>query len=107
MHKQGLPVEHLRAHAHLRARTNAFGATMRVRNQSMMAVHNYFQVHSLLDHFVLTVKDLGYLNIHTPIITADDCEGAGELFRVSTSEDDARSVILSVAQCKELNEQII
>ena len=63
--------EYLRDQAHLRARTNTFGAVARVRNCLAQAVHRYF--HSR-----------GFLWVHTPIITASDCEGAGELFRVST-----------------------
>ena len=65
--------EHLRTVAHLRPRTNTFGAIARVRNAIATAVHGYFQEH-------------GYLWVNTPIITANDCEGAGELFRVSTLE---------------------
>lgn len=64
-------MEHLREHAHLRARTNLVGAITRVRNSLAQAVHSYFHAN-------------GYYWIHTPIITANDCEGAGEMFRVST-----------------------
>jgi len=63
--------EYLREVAHLRPRTNTFGAVGRVRNCLAMAVHDFFQ------------RD-GFQWIHTPIITANDCEGAGEMFRVST-----------------------
>ena len=63
--------EYLRTVAHLRPRTNTFGAIARVRNGIAQAVHRYFDEH-------------GYLWVNTPIITASDCEGAGELFRVST-----------------------
>jgi asparaginyl-tRNA synthetase len=63
--------EYLREHAHLRSRTNTFGAIARVRDCLSQAVHRYFREH-------------GYVWIHTPIITGSDCEGAGELFRVST-----------------------
>jgi asparaginyl-tRNA synthetase len=62
--------EYLRGMAHLRPRTNTFGAMARVRNAIAQAVHGYFARE-------------GYLWINTPIITASDCEGAGELFRVS------------------------
>ncbi len=62
--------EFLRTVAHLRPRTNTFGAMARVRNAIAQAVHQYFNDH-------------GYLWINTPIITASDCEGAGDLFRVS------------------------
>lgn len=64
-------MEFLREVAHLRPRTNTFSAMMRVRNTMAQAVHRYFSEH-------------GYLWLHTPIITASDCEGAGDLFRVST-----------------------
>ncbi len=63
--------EYLRTMAHLRPRTNTFGAIARVRNTVAQAVHGYFHRN-------------GYLWVNTPIITASDCEGAGELFRVST-----------------------
>ncbi|HMO34890.1 MAG TPA: asparagine--tRNA ligase [Gemmatales bacterium] len=57
--------------AHLRPRTNTFGAIARVRNQVCQSIHQFFQ-------------EQGFLYVHTPIITASDCEGAGELFKVST-----------------------
>ena len=63
--------EFLRTQAHLRPRTNTFGAVARVRNQMCRAIHEFFQ-------------SRGFLYVHTPIITASDCEGAGELFRVTT-----------------------
>jgi asparaginyl-tRNA synthetase len=64
-------MEYLREVAHLRPRTNTFGAVARVRHCLSMAVHRFFH-------------EEGFLWVHTPIITASDCEGAGELFRVST-----------------------
>ncbi|MBU2705028.1 asparagine--tRNA ligase [Zooshikella marina] len=64
-------VEFLREVAHLRPRTNLIGAVTRVRNCVSQAVHRYF-------------NENGYCWIHTPIITASDCEGAGEMFRVSS-----------------------
>ncbi len=64
-------MEHLRTVAHLRPRTNTFGAVARVRNCLSMAVHRYFHEH-------------GFFWIHTPIITTSDAEGAGAMFRVST-----------------------
>lgn len=64
-------LEFLRENAHLRIRTNAFGAIMRVRSTLAYAVHKYFH-------------DKGFFNVHTPIITGSDAEGAGEMFRVST-----------------------
>ena len=63
--------EYLRTVAHLRPRTNTFGAISRVRNTLANSIHNYFY-------------DNGFQWVNTPIITASDCEGAGELFRVST-----------------------
>jgi asparaginyl-tRNA synthetase len=64
-------LEYLREVAHLRPRTNTIGALTRVRHCLSMAVHRFFH-------------DEGFFWIHTPIITASDCEGAGEMFRVST-----------------------
>jgi asparaginyl-tRNA synthetase len=63
--------EKLREWAHLRGRTNTFGAVMRVRNQICNSIHQFFQ-------------DNRFIYLHTPIITASDCEGAGEMFRVTT-----------------------
>ena len=63
--------EYLRTIAHLRPRTNSFGAVFRLRSRLALAVHQFF-------------SDQNFLYVHTPIITASDCEGAGELFRVST-----------------------
>ena len=63
--------EYLRQIAHLRPRTNTIGAAARVRNRLSFAIHQFFQ-------------DRGFHYIHTPIITASDCEGAGEIFRVTT-----------------------
>ncbi|MBS0211349.1 MAG: asparagine--tRNA ligase [Planctomycetes bacterium] len=65
--------EFLRTIAHLRPRTNTFGAIARVRNQVCQSIHAFFQ-------------EQGFLYIHTPIITASDCEGAGEMFRVTTMD---------------------
>ncbi len=63
--------EYLRTIAHLRPRSNAFGAMFRMRSRLSHAVHTFFQ-------------ERGFLYVHTPIITANDCEGAGEMFRVTT-----------------------
>src|SRR5919204_1776354 len=63
--------EYLREVAHLRPRTNTIGAVARVRHSLSMAIHRYFH-------------ERGYFWVHTPIITASDAEGAGEMFRVST-----------------------
>lgn len=63
--------EKLREWAHLRPRTNSLGAVARVRNSICKSIHDFFQ-------------EDGFLYVHTPIITASDCEGAGEMFRVTT-----------------------
>lgn len=63
--------EFLREIAHLRPRTNTFGAVMRVRNRLAFAIHQFFQ-------------DKGFLYLNTPIVTTSDCEGAGEMFQVTT-----------------------
>ena len=69
--KKGASFEYLREVAHLRPRTNTLGAIARVRHCLSMAIHRYFHEH-------------GFLWVHTPIVTASDAEGAGEMFRVST-----------------------
>ncbi len=63
--------EFLREIAHLRPRTNTFGAVTRVRNQLSWAVHRFFQ-------------ERGFIYVHTPLISTSDCEGAGEMFQVTT-----------------------
>jgi asparaginyl-tRNA synthetase len=68
-------LEFLREIAHLRFRTNTFGAVFRVRHALAFAVHKFY-------------NDLGFVYLHTPIITASDAEGAGEMFRVSTLSPD-------------------
>jgi asparaginyl-tRNA synthetase len=64
-------MEFLRENAHLRSRTNTFGAVARVRHALSMAIHRFYH-------------ERGFFYVHTPIITASDCEGAGQMFRVST-----------------------
>ena len=64
-------LEFLREVAHLRFRTNIFGAVFRIRHAMAYAIHKYFNDH-------------GFYYLHTPLITASDCEGAGEMFRVTT-----------------------
>jgi asparaginyl-tRNA synthetase len=71
LQKKGHTPEFLREIAHLRPRSNLFGCVFRVRSRLAFAVHRFFQ-------------DRGFIYVHTPIITGSDCEGAGELFRVST-----------------------
>ena len=75
LQKKRHTVEFLREIAHLRPRTNTFGAVARVRNATAFAIHQFFQSH-------------GFLYIHTPIITASDAEGAGTMFRVTTLDLD-------------------
>ena len=64
-------VEYLREQAYLRPRTNLFSAVFRVRSEVAYAIHSFFH-------------GRGFVYVHTPIITASDCEGAGEMFRVTT-----------------------
>ena len=71
LQKKRHSVEYLRTIQHLRPRTNLFSAAFRVRSAAAHAVHCFFQ-------------DRGFVYIHTPIITASDCEGAGEMFQVTT-----------------------
>lgn len=71
LQKKRHSVEFLREIAHLRPRTNLISATMRVRSEAAFAVHSFF--HSR-----------GFVYVHTPLITASDCEGAGEMFKVTT-----------------------
>jgi asparaginyl-tRNA synthetase len=71
MQKKGQSFEYMRQYAHLRLRTNTFGAVMRIRHNMAMAIHTYFHQH-------------GYYYFNTPLITASDCEGAGQMFQVTT-----------------------
>jgi asparaginyl-tRNA synthetase len=71
LQKKGTSFEFLRTVAHLRPRTNTFGAVARVRNEICRSIHNFFQAR-------------GFIYVHTPVITASDCEGAGQMFRVTT-----------------------
>jgi asparaginyl-tRNA synthetase len=71
LQKKGHTPEFLREIAHLRPRSNLFGCVFRVRSRVAFAVHQFFQ-------------ERGFIYVHTPIITGSDCEGAGELFRVTT-----------------------
>ena len=75
LQKKRHTVEYLRTQQHLRPRTNLFSATFRVRSVAAYAIHKFFQ-------------EQGFVYIHTPIITASDCEGAGEMFRVTTLDLD-------------------
>ena len=71
MQKKGQSFETMRKNAHMRLRTNTFGAVMRIRHNMAIAIHTYFHEH-------------GYYYFHTPLITASDCEGAGNMFQVTT-----------------------
>ncbi len=71
LQKKGHSLEFLREIAHLRPRTNTFGAVLRIRHAMAFAIHDYF-------------NRKGFVYLHTPLITASDCEGAGEMFQVTT-----------------------
>ncbi|MEE3413108.1 MAG: OB-fold nucleic acid binding domain-containing protein, partial [Bacteroidales bacterium] len=75
LQKKGHTMEFLRDIAHLRPRTNTFGAVLRIRHNMAFAIHKYFNDH-------------GFFYWHSPIITASDCEGAGEMFQVTTLDLD-------------------
>lgn len=77
-------VEHLREHAHLRVRTNLISSISRVRHQVAHAIHHFFHMHD-------------FLWVNTPILTANDCEGAGELFTLSNQTFFNESVHLTVS----------
>jgi asparaginyl-tRNA synthetase len=76
LQKKAHSLEFLREISHLRARTNTFGAVTRVRSQLSFAIHSFF-------------NERGFQLVHTPIITASDCEGAGEMFQVTTLDLEA------------------
>lgn len=71
LQKKGHTLEFLREKAHLRPRTNTFGAVLRVRSALAFAIHRFFQ-------------ERGFFYLNTPLITASDCEGAGAMFQVTT-----------------------
>uniref|UniRef100_A0A3Q1I3H9 asparagine--tRNA ligase n=1 Tax=Anabas testudineus TaxID=64144 RepID=A0A3Q1I3H9_ANATE len=73
--KERHSLEYIRQFPHLRCRTNAFSSLLRIRSEATTAIHSYF-------------KKNGFVQIHTPIITSNDCEGAGELFQVEPSGPD-------------------
>ena len=75
LQKKGTSFEFLRTIAHLRPRTNTFGAVARVRNEICRSIHNFFQ-------------SRGFMYVHAPIITGSDCEGAGQMFKVTTFDLD-------------------
>nr|XP_002190256.4 probable asparagine--tRNA ligase, mitochondrial isoform X1 [Taeniopygia guttata] len=72
--KERHPLEYVRQFPHLRCRNNTLGALLRIRSEATAGIHSFFQ-------------DNGYVHIHTPIITSNDCEGAGELFQIETSRE--------------------
>ncbi|TAL70609.1 MAG: asparagine--tRNA ligase [Bacteroidetes bacterium] len=73
LQKKGHSMEFLRENAHLRFRTNTFGAVFRIRHAMAFAIHKYY-------------NDKGFFYLHTPIVTGSDCEGAGEMFHVTTMD---------------------
>ena len=75
MQKKGQSFEYMRKYAHLRLRTNTFGAVFRIRHNMAIAIHRYFHEH-------------GFYYFHTPLITGSDCEGAGNMFQVTTLDLD-------------------
>ena len=75
LQKKGHSLEFLREIAHLRPRTNTMGAVLRIRHAMAFAIHSYF-------------NSKGFFYLHTPLITASDCEGAGEMFQVTTMDLD-------------------
>jgi asparaginyl-tRNA synthetase len=83
LQKKGHTLEFLRSIAHLRPRSNLFGAIFRTRSRLAFAVHQFFQ-------------ERDFVYVHTPIITASDCEGAGELFRVTTLDAAAPPLVKGV-----------
>ncbi|NWT32222.1 SYNM protein, partial [Cardinalis cardinalis] len=70
------PLEYIRQFPHLRCRNNTLGALLRIRSEATASIHSFFQ-------------DNGYVHIHTPIITSNDCEGAGELFQIEVKEKES------------------
>ncbi|MBF0208058.1 MAG: asparagine--tRNA ligase [Oligoflexia bacterium] len=80
LQKKATSLEFLREVAHLRARTNTFGAVFRMRHALSLATHKFF-------------SDRGFYYVHTPIITASDCEGAGAMFKVTTLDIDSPATL--------------
>ncbi|KFU92825.1 hypothetical protein M959_12144, partial [Chaetura pelagica] len=76
--KERHPLEYVRQFPHLRCRNNTLGSLLRIRSEATAAIHSFFQ-------------DNGYVHIHTPIITSNDCEGAGELFQIESSNEARKS----------------
>jgi asparaginyl-tRNA synthetase len=72
-------MEHLRDCVHFRPRTQTIASALRVRSEASFAIHNFFRKEGM--------SNIGFFYIHTPIITGNDCEGAGELFEIKNSEE--------------------
>ncbi|XP_045413213.1 probable asparagine--tRNA ligase, mitochondrial isoform X3 [Lemur catta] len=88
-YKERHPLEYLRQYPHLRCRTNVLGSILRVRSEATAAIHSFF-------------KDSGFVHIHTPIITSNDCEGAGELFQVEVMEELFKATtVMVLSNCPE------
>ncbi|XP_065737943.1 asparaginyl-tRNA synthetase isoform X8 [Phocoena phocoena] len=88
-YKERHPLEYLRQYPHLRCRTNVLGSILRVRSEATAAIHSFF-------------KDSGFVHIHTPVITSNDCEGAGELFQVKVMEGLFKTTTMTVlSNCPE------
>ncbi|XP_069325265.1 asparaginyl-tRNA synthetase isoform X8 [Eulemur rufifrons] len=88
-YKERHPLEYMRQYPHLRCRTNVLSSILRVRSEATAAIHSFF-------------KDSGFVHIHTPIITSNDCEGAGELFQVEVMEELFKATTVTVlSNCPE------
>jgi asparaginyl-tRNA synthetase len=87
LQKKGASFEFLREIAHLRARGNTFGAVFRVRSYAALAMHRFF-------------ADRGFIHLHTPIISASDCEGAGAMFSVTTLLEPGQEGTYKLAESK-------
>eukprot|EP01120_Amphizonella_sp_Union-15-10_P006693 TRINITY_DN2192_c0_g1_i1.p1 TRINITY_DN2192_c0_g1~~TRINITY_DN2192_c0_g1_i1.p1 ORF type:complete len:540 (+),score=96.87 TRINITY_DN2192_c0_g1_i1:120-1739(+) len=88
--KKGHTLEHLRTYAHLRPRTNTIGCMFRVRNALAYATHKFYQ-------------DKGFLYLHAPLITSSDCEGAGEMFQVTTMFSEENLAKIKSGELKEFD----
>ncbi|XP_063497519.1 asparaginyl-tRNA synthetase isoform X9 [Symphalangus syndactylus] len=88
-YKERHPLEYLRQYPHFRCRTNVLGSILRIRSEATAAIHSFF-------------KDSGFVHIHTPIITSNDSEGAGELFQLEVIEELFKATTMMVlSKCPE------
>ncbi|XP_077820201.1 asparaginyl-tRNA synthetase isoform X18 [Macaca mulatta] len=88
-YKERHPLEYLRQYPHFRCRTNVLGSILRIRSEATAAIHSFF-------------KDSGFVHIHTPIITSNDSEGAGELFQLEVIEELFKATAMMVlSNCPE------